>query len=143
LNDMVKNLLLWAVIAVVLMTVFNNFAPRPETPDELTYSDFIEKVKAGNVQSVMISPDNRQINGILENNDKFETNSPGDDKLLDTLLKYNVAVEAGEAKPRSLLLDILISWFPMRLVYGFSSCVKCKAVAVAVVQCRLARVKRV
>jgi len=115
---MVKNLLLWAVIAVVLMTVFNNFAPRPETPDELTYSDFIEKVKAGNVQSVMISPDNRQINGILENNDKFETNSPGDDKLLDTLLKYNVAVEAGEAKPRSLLLDILISWFPMLLLIG-------------------------
>ena len=38
----------------------------------------------------MISPDNRQINGVLENNDKFESNSPGDDKLLDTLLKYDV-----------------------------------------------------
>ncbi|MDH3608741.1 MAG: ATP-dependent zinc metalloprotease FtsH [Gammaproteobacteria bacterium] len=115
---MVKNLLLWAVIAVVLMTVFNNFAPRPETPDKLTYSEFIDQVKSGNVQSVMISPDNRQINGVLENNDKFELNSPGDDKLLDTLLKYDVVVEAGEAKPRSLLLDILISWFPMLLLIG-------------------------
>jgi len=115
---MVKNLLLWAVIAVVLMTVFNNFAPRPEAPGKLTYSEFIERVKSGNVQSVMISPDNRQINGVLVNNDKFETNSPGDDKLLDTLLKYDVAVEAGEAKSRSLLLDILISWFPMLLLIG-------------------------
>ncbi len=115
---MVKNLLLWAVIAVVLMTVFNNFAPRPETPGELSYSEFLDQVKSGNVQSVMISPDNRQITGVLENNDKFETNSPGDDKLLDTLLKYNVAVEAGEAKSRSLLLDILISWFPMLLLIG-------------------------
>jgi cell division protease FtsH len=115
---MVKNLLLWAVIAVVLMTVFNNFAPRPETPNDLSYSEFIERVKSGNVQSVMISPDNRQITGVLENNDKFETNSPGDDKLLDTLLKYNVEVKAGEAKPRSLLLDILISWFPMLLLIG-------------------------
>ncbi len=115
---MVKNLLLWAVIAVVLMTVFNNFAPRPETPDELDYSEFIKQVKSGNVQSVMISPDNRQITGMLENNEKFETNSPGDDKLLDTLLKYDVVVEAGEAKPRSLLLDILISWFPMLLLIG-------------------------
>jgi cell division protease FtsH len=115
---MVKNLLLWAVIAVVLMTVFNNFAPRPETPDELDYSEFIKQVKSSNVQSVMISPDNRQITGVLENNEKFETNSPGDDKLLDTLLKYDVVVEAGEAKPRSLLLDILISWFPMLLLIG-------------------------
>ncbi|QMU61243.1 MAG: ATP-dependent zinc metalloprotease FtsH [Gammaproteobacteria bacterium] len=118
MNDMVKNLLLWAVIAVVLMTVFNNFAPRPETPDELDYSEFIKQVKSGNVQSVMISPDNRQITGMLENNEKFETNSPGDEKLLDTLLKYDVVVEAGEAKPRSLLLDILISWFPMLLLIG-------------------------
>lgn len=118
MNDIVKNLLLWAVIAVVLMTVFNNFAPRPKTQDKLTYSEFIERVKSGNIQSVMISPDNRQINGVLVNNDKFETNSPGDDKLLDTLLKYDVVVEAGEAKPRSLLLDILISWFPMLLLIG-------------------------
>jgi cell division protease FtsH len=115
---MVKNLLLWAVIAVVLMTVFNNFAPRPETAGQLSYSDFLEKVESGSVQSVMISPDNRQITGVFDSNEKFETNSPGDAKLLDTLLKYDVAVEAGEAKSRSLLLDILISWFPMLLLIG-------------------------
>ena len=140
---MVKNLLLWAVIAVVLMTVFNNFAPRPETPDELDYSQFIKEVKSNNVRSVMISPDNRQITGIKENGDKFETNSPGDDKLLDTLLKYDVVVEAGEAKPRSLLLDILISWFRCfySSVCGFSSCVKCKVVGPVAVPCRLERAK--
>ncbi len=115
---MVKNLLLWAVIAVVLMTVFNNFAPRPETPNELDYSEFIKEVRSNNVQSVLISPDNRQITGVMQNGEKFETNSPGDNKLLDTLLKYDVKVEAGEAKPRSLLLDILISWFPMLLLIG-------------------------
>lgn len=115
---MVKNLLLWAVIAVVLMTVFNNFAPRPETPGELEYSEFIKEVKSNNIQSVLISPDNRQITGIMGSGEKFETNSPGDDKLLDTLLSYDVKVEAGEAKSRSLLLDILISWFPMLLLIG-------------------------
>ncbi|MFK7816078.1 MAG: ATP-dependent zinc metalloprotease FtsH [Gammaproteobacteria bacterium] len=118
MNDMVKNLLLWAVIAVVLMTVFNNFAPRPETAGQLSYSEFLEKVESGSVRSVMISPDNRQITGVFDSNEKFETNSPGDAKLLDTLLKYDVAVEAGEAKSRSLLLDILISWFPMLLLIG-------------------------
>ena len=118
MNDMVKNLLLWAVIAVVLMTVFNNFAPRPESPAELAYSKFIEQVRSNNVRSVLISPDGRHIKGVYESGESFETFSPGDPQLVNDLLKHNVEIEAGEAKPRSLLLDILISWFPMLLLIG-------------------------
>ncbi len=115
---MVKNLMLWAVIAVVLMTVFNNFAPRPEAPSKLSYSEFIEQVHSGNVKSVLISPDNRHINGKYENGETFETYSPGDSGLVKDLLDNDVVIEAGEAKSRSLLLDILISWFPMLLLIG-------------------------
>ena len=115
---MVKNLLLWAVIAVVLMTVFNNFAPRPETPAELSYSKFIEQVYSNNVRSVLISPDGRRIEGTYENGETFETFSPGDSGLVKDLLDHGVEIEAGETKPRSLLLDILISWFPMLLLIG-------------------------
>ncbi len=115
---MVKNLVLWAVIAVVLMTVFNNFAPRPETPIQLSYSEFIKQVYSGNVKTVLISPDNRHIEGTYGNGEQFETFSPGDAGLVKDLLDNNVKIEAGEAKPRSLLLDILISWFPMLLLIG-------------------------
>ena len=115
---MVKNLLLWAVIAVVLMTVFNNFAPRPESPTELSYSEFIDQVYSNNVRSVLISPDGRRIEGTYENGESFETFSPGDTGLVKDLLDHNVEIEAGETKPRSLLLDILISWFPMLLLIG-------------------------
>lgn len=118
MNDMVKNLLLWAVIAVVLMTVFNNFAPRPESPTELSYSKFIEQVYSNNVRSVLISPDGRRIEGTYENGESFETFSPGDPGLVKDLLDHDVEIEAGETKPRSLLLDILISWFPMLLLIG-------------------------
>lgn len=118
MNDMVKNLLLWAVIAVVLMTVFNNFAPRPETPAKLSYSNFIDQVYSNNVKSVLISPDGRLIEGTYENGETFETFSPGDSGLVKDLLDNDVEIEAGEAKPRSLLLDILISWFPMLLLIG-------------------------
>jgi cell division protease FtsH len=118
---MVKNLLLWAVIAVVLMTVFNNFAPRPETPNELSYSDFLEQVKSGEIASVEISPDNREIRiikGKYSSGKEFVTKSPGDVHLLDTLLENNVKVEAGEPQSRSFLVEILISWFPMLLLIG-------------------------
>ncbi len=110
--------MLWAVIAVVLMTVFNNFAPRPERPDMPTYSKFIEEVQSGNVKSVLISPDNRQIEGTYHSGETFKTFSPGDSGLVKDLLDNNVVIEAGEAKPRSLLFEILISWFPMLLLIG-------------------------
>ena len=118
MNDMVKNLLLWAVIAIVLMTVFNNFVPRSEPPTELTYSTFIEQVHAGNVKSVLINSDNRSIEGTYENGETFETFSPGDSGLVKDLLDNNVVIKAGEAKSRSLLFEILINWFPMLLLIG-------------------------
>ena len=115
---MVKNLMLWAVIAVVLMTVFNNFAPRPESPAKLSYSEFIKQVHSSNVKSVLISPDNHHIQGKYHSGETFETNSPDDPGLIKDLFDNNVDVGAGEAKSRSLLLDILISWFPMLLLIG-------------------------
>ena len=118
MNDMVKNLLLWAVIAIVLMTVFNNFVPRSEPSTELTYSTFIEQVHAGNVKSVLINSDNRSIEGTYENGETFETFSPGDSGLVKDLLDNNVVIKAGEAKSRSLLFEILINWFPMLLLIG-------------------------
>lgn len=115
---MVKNLMLWAVIAVVLMTVFNNFAPRPESPAKLSYSEFIKQVHLSNVKSVLISPDNHHIQGKYHSGETFETNSPDDPGLIKDLFDNNVDVGAGDAKSRSLLLDILISWFPMLLLIG-------------------------
>ncbi|MGI8740342.1 MAG: ATP-dependent metallopeptidase FtsH/Yme1/Tma family protein, partial [Gammaproteobacteria bacterium] len=58
---MVKNLILWAVIAVVLMSVFNNFSPQNAGPTALSYSEFITEVKSGNVDSVKI--DDRTVTG--------------------------------------------------------------------------------
>ena len=106
---MVKNLMLWAVIAVVLMTVFNNFAPRPESPAKLSYSEFIKQVHLSNVKSVLISPDNHHIQGKYHSGETFETNSPDDPGLIKDLFDNNVDVGAGETKSRSLLLDVLIS----------------------------------
>ncbi len=51
---MAKNLILWVVIAIVLMSVFNNFTTTRSAPRSLTYSDFIEQVKQGEVKEVTI-----------------------------------------------------------------------------------------
>lgn len=117
MNDMVKNLILWAVIAVVLMSVFNNFSPRNTGPTALSYSEFIGEVKSGNVERVEI--DDRTVSGQTVSGENFTTYTPPDDpQLINDLLANEVEIEASPPDQRSLLVDILISWFPMLLLIG-------------------------
>lgn len=118
MNDMVKNLILWAVIVVVLMSVFSNFTEGTKQTKQLSYSDFIQDVRSGQVREVEIAADNRTISGVKNSGEKFTTYSPDDDGLVGDLLEYNVNIETGPSKKRSLLIDILISWFPMLLLIG-------------------------
>ncbi len=118
MNDMVKNLVLWAVIVVVLMSVFNNFTGTSRQSETVSYSQFIKDVRDGAVREVTIEADNRTILGTTTSNKSFTTFNPSDDNLVDDLLKYNVEIKTGPTQQRSLLLDILISWFPMILLIG-------------------------
>jgi cell division protease FtsH len=116
LNDLAKNLLIWAVVAIVLMSVFNNFGARVPQSNPLSYSQFIAEVKAGRVQSVSI--DGRSIQGAYDSGEKFSTYSPGDDGLIGDLLANHVEIEARAPEQQSVLMQIFISWFPMLLLIG-------------------------
>ena len=116
MNDLAKNLILWVIIAIVLMSVFNNFGPRTAPSQALPYSQFISEVKSGRVQRVLI--DGRSIQGTYSSGEKFNTYSPGDDGLVGDLLKNNVEIDARPPEQQSLLTQIFISWFPMLLLIG-------------------------
>ncbi|MGQ9658830.1 MAG: ATP-dependent zinc metalloprotease FtsH [Thermochromatium sp.] len=111
---MAKNLLLWVVIAIVLMSVFNNFTTAPSTPRNLDYSDFIAQVKQGGVKEVTIQ--GRLIEGITETGQRFSTYNPGDDGLIGDLLNHNVIIKAAPPERQSVLLQILINWFPLLIL---------------------------
>jgi len=113
---MAKNLILWVIIAIVLMSVFNNFGSRQVASQQTAYSQFIKEVKAGRVESVSI--DGRTIKGRLLSGEKFTTYSPGDAHLVDDLLEHNVTIDARPPEQQSLLMQIFISWFPMLLLIG-------------------------
>ena len=57
MNDMAKNLLLWVIIAVVLLTVFQSFNPRTSAPSDVPYSEFTQQVGNGSVASVQLGSD--------------------------------------------------------------------------------------
>lgn len=118
MNDMVKNLFLWLIIAIVLVSVFSNFGPRNSVAEKVSYSQFLKEVDQGMVNSVTIE-DNKIIKGINKNNKHFVTYMPmQDNALLGELLKGKVDVSGQEKQQESFLLHLFVNWFPMFLLIG-------------------------
>ena len=117
MNDLAKNLLLWIVIAIVLMSVFNNFGPKTASQQQLDYSDFIAEVQQGQVQRVEI--EGHSVKGVRADGSQFITQTPPDDpKMVDDLLSNKVDVKVVEPNQHGLLMTIFINWFPMLLLIG-------------------------
>ena len=117
MSDMAKNLILWLVIAVVLMSLFQSFSPSDSSGRQLDYTSFVRDVSQGQVREVRIN--GKVINGVKRNGDKFLTVIPiPDNNLINDLLKYDVKVLGEKPEEPSLLGSIFISWFPMLLLIG-------------------------
>jgi cell division protease FtsH len=111
---MAKNLILWVVIAVVLMSVFNSFTTTQPDARKLAYSDFISEVQQGRVREVTVQ--GREIQGIDETGERFTSYNPGDDGLVGDLLANDVIIRAAEPKQPGILSSVLINWFPLLLL---------------------------
>jgi cell division protease FtsH len=116
LNNLVKNVAIWLVIALVLMTVFNQFSARQASQKAMEYSQFIEEVKQGRIAKVTI--EGRVLKGLKTTGERFTTYSPSDPWLVSDLLKNGVIIEAKPEEEPSLLMNIFVSWFPMLLLIG-------------------------
>ena len=117
MSDMAKNLILWLVIAVVLMSVFNSFSPSDTTSRQLDYSSFVKEVTQEQIREVRM--DGKVINGVKRTGERFTTIIPAPDpQLLNDMLNHNVKVMGEKPEEPSLITSIFISWFPMLLLIG-------------------------
>lgn len=118
LSDMAKNLILWLVIAVVLMSVFQSFGPGESNGRTVDYTTFVQEVGQGQIQEVTFK--DGEISFVRRGGGaKMVTYMPVyDQKLLDDLINQNVKVQGTPPEEQSLLGTIFISWFPMILLIG-------------------------
>lgn len=117
MNDMLKNVVLWVVVAVVLMSMFNNLGNRRSMDAGMSYSQFIQSVKDGQIKQVMI--DGLQLRGVTANGEKFSTYAPPNDPhMVDDLIENHVDIKVDPPESESFLMQIFISWFPMLLLIG-------------------------
>lgn len=107
MNEAIKTILLWLVIGIILISVFNNFGPRREPEEKIPYSTFVNDVKQGNVKSVTISE--QSVNGTFVNNKTFTTYLPmkQDPALLQAMLEKNVIVKGKMPDQPGLLIHLL------------------------------------
>jgi cell division protease FtsH len=120
-NNIGKNIAIWIIIGVVLMTVFNQLNKKQETQDLLVYSQFISDVESGKVQSLTIEGHplrGQWLKGKRTDGSTFTTYAPYDPQLVDDLIKNNVKFAAKPEEEPSMLMNIFISWFPMLLLIG-------------------------
>ncbi len=119
MNNLIKNVAIWLVIALVLMTVFKQFSNPQAGQGPIPYSQFMDEVKQGRVISAAV--EGRTVRWISQDNRKYVTYSPGtlgDLWMVSDLLKSGVKVDAKPEEEQSFLMNIFISWFPMLLLIG-------------------------
>jgi cell division protease FtsH len=120
LNDLAKNLLTWAIIAIVLVSIFNHYASVGTVPDSLSYSEFLSNVRNGQVAEVHIQSDDsgNNITGRGVDGNDFKTFGPPDPKLVDDLVENKVEITAEPPEERSVFVDLILGVAPILLLIG-------------------------
>ena len=118
MNNSSKNIFIWIIVGLILISLFNLFSGSVRGPEvQLAYSEFLAKVKVGEVNDVMVK--GNEIHGHFSDGRTFTTYSPNDPDLVEKLNKNKVMIKAAPPEGNSpTFLDILISWFPMLLLIG-------------------------
>jgi cell division protease FtsH len=117
-NNLFKSIGIWLVVAMVLMTVFNQFNARQQSTAQvqLDYSQFLEAVRGGQIEKVTI--EGRTLKAVTSDGKRVTSFAPSDIWLVSDLLKNGVKVEAKPDEEQGFLTQVFISWFPMLLLIG-------------------------
>ncbi|WP_129135409.1 ATP-dependent zinc metalloprotease FtsH [Luteimonas sp. YGD11-2] len=120
MNDLVKNLMLWVIVAVVLMVVFQSFSPRTVGTQEVVYSQFMEEVRRDRVNKVDIAEDERTISFERADGSRGTVIAPRrDEGLMNDLINHGVEIRQAPPSSGPSLLYILINFLPVLLIIGF------------------------
>ena len=117
MNDFTKNLVLWAIAIVVLVSFFNSIS-ETRAPRTLDYSTFMSQVTTGAVKRVEM--DGLDIFWEESQGDSYRTVQPifGDPKLVDTLIDRKIPFEQHKPEKNSIWVELLIGILPLLIIIG-------------------------
>ncbi|MGA1845754.1 ATP-dependent zinc metalloprotease FtsH [Deferribacter abyssi] len=110
-NNFYKNMMLWMVIALMMVIMFNFFNSTQGVRKKVSYSEFVDNVQADKVKVVIIKQNH--ISGEYLDGTQFETYYPPDDELIKILREHKVQIYAKPPDQNPWYVQVLISWLPM------------------------------
>ena len=115
MNDLAKNVILWIVIAIVLLSVFQSFGPTSQRVAPVPYSVFLNQIRDGSVEEVTFDEDAIRF---MRNGESYVTYNPETDNtmLIGTLEQSDVLIQASPPEQQSFLMQLFISSFPILLL---------------------------
>jgi cell division protease FtsH len=106
----------WFIVGLVLFTVFKQF-DKPNTPERVTYSQFMDDARDGKVRRVDVQGRTLQVTPVDGN--KYSLISPGDIWMVGDLMKAGVQVTGKAEDEPNLLMSALYYLGPTLLIIGF------------------------
>ena len=116
MNQFTRNLILWGIISLLMVVLFNAFSAPPATQSQMGYSAFLQSVEEGKIGEVTLQ--GRKITGRTIDGSSFQSFAPDDPQLVSTLMTKNVVVKAEPPEEASWLTTLLVSWLPMIIIIG-------------------------
>ncbi|WP_018608944.1 ATP-dependent zinc metalloprotease FtsH [Uliginosibacterium gangwonense] len=118
MNNVFKNLAIWLVIGVVLITVFNQFNNRQAAQNTVEYSQFMEDAKAGRISKAVVDVQRRVVVATTSDNRQITVNTPSDLWMVGDLMRYGVQVASKPEEEQSWLMSALLQMLPLLLLVG-------------------------
>jgi len=116
MNDLMKNFVVWALIAVAVLVLFSQFVPRSGPVSEVSYTTFLEEVRNGRIETVVLQGDT--ISGTRKDKSSFELYNPETENtaLIGTLAKSGVAIIGRAPKQPNFLAQLVLQLAPALLL---------------------------
>ncbi len=114
MNTLFKNLALWLILFLVMITLWNLFKGEPQKVEDLVFSDFMTKVEDGSVTEVTVK--DQVITGLLADKTRFRTYAPEYPELIGHLRDRKVRITAKPPEEKSIWMVILLNTAPFILL---------------------------
>ncbi len=121
MNQFYKNLVLWILISLLMVFLFNHFKTQKVQIDEISFTEFTEAVESNRVLEVVIKGQEitgKYVEGFKGDSPNFKTYAPDDPELIKTLRSHSVKIVAKPVEDSPWYLTLIISWLPMILLIG-------------------------
>ena len=116
MNQTSRNLLLWVALGLAMVMLFNMFQQPQNTASRISYSDFMGRVDAGQIQSVTIQGNVLTGNGAEGKG--IQTYAPDGAGTVAQLMAKKVEVRAEPPEEPAWYTAFLMNWLPLLLLLG-------------------------